>query len=169
MEQLGPRPHTVVSPTSDTGQCGGRLTVSLLAQRTLSRNLVSHSPGAQGPEMKVLAGRLLQGLQSSLSCLLQSWGPRPPLAHGCPNSSLCLHPHRAVLTCLPSFSKDTSPLSLATPHSRMGASQVALVVKNLPAKARDARDAGLIPGSGRSPGGGNGNPLQYSCLENPMD
>ena len=39
-------------------------------------------------------------------------------------------------------------------------------VKNPPA---DAKDAGSIPGSGRSPGGGNGNPLQYSCLENPMD
>ena len=45
--------------------------------------------------------------------------------------------------------------------------EVALVVKNLPASARDLRDAGLIPGSGRSPGEGNGNPLQYSCLENP--
>ena len=43
------------------------------------------------------------------------------------------------------------------------------VVKNPPANAGDARDMGLIPGSGRSPGGGNGNPLQYSCLENPMD
>jgi len=43
------------------------------------------------------------------------------------------------------------------------------VVKNLPANAGDIRDAGLIPGSGRSPRGGNGNPLQYSCLENPMD
>ena len=42
-------------------------------------------------------------------------------------------------------------------------------VKNLPANAGDTRDAGLIPGSGRSPGEGNGNPLQYSCLENPMD
>ena len=40
---------------------------------------------------------------------------------------------------------------------------------NLPANARDVRDMGLIPGSGRSPGEGNGNPLQYSCLENPMD
>ena len=40
---------------------------------------------------------------------------------------------------------------------------------NLPANARDTRDEGLIPGSGRSPGGGHGNPLQYSCLENPMD
>ena len=44
-----------------------------------------------------------------------------------------------------------------------------LVVKNLPANARDIRDLGLIPGSKRSPGGENGNPLQYSCLENPMD
>ena len=50
-----------------------------------------------------------------------------------------------------------------------GASQVALVVKNLPAKAGDIRDVGLFPGSGRSPGGGYGNPLQYSCLGNPMD
>ena len=44
-----------------------------------------------------------------------------------------------------------------------------LVVKNLPAKAGDIRDMGSIPGSGRSPGKGNGNPLQYSCLENPID
>ena len=50
-----------------------------------------------------------------------------------------------------------------------GASQVALVMKNSPANAGDARDAGLIPGSGRSPGGGHGNPLQCSCLENPID
>ena len=43
------------------------------------------------------------------------------------------------------------------------------MVKNSPANAGDIRDAGLIPGSGRYPGGGHGNPLQYSCLENPMD
>ena len=43
------------------------------------------------------------------------------------------------------------------------------VVKNPPPKAGDKRDTGSIPGSGRSPGGGNSNPLQYSCLENPMD
>jgi len=49
------------------------------------------------------------------------------------------------------------------------ASQVALVVKNQPANAGDIGDPGLIPGSGRSPGGGHGNPLQYSCLENPRD
>ena len=45
----------------------------------------------------------------------------------------------------------------------------ALVVKNLPANVRDIKDLGSIPGSGRSLGGRHGNPLQYSCLENPMD
>ena len=49
------------------------------------------------------------------------------------------------------------------------ASQVELVLKNPPANAGDMRDAGLIPGLGRSPGGGHGYPLHYSCLENPMD
>ena len=43
------------------------------------------------------------------------------------------------------------------------------VVKNLPASAGDATDTGSIPGSGRCPGGGTGNPLQYSCLEKPMN
>ena len=49
------------------------------------------------------------------------------------------------------------------------ASQVVQVVKNLPPNAGDIRDAGLIPGLGRSPGGGCGSPLQYSCLEDPSD
>ena len=44
-----------------------------------------------------------------------------------------------------------------------------LAVKNLPDNARDIRNAGSIPGSGRSPGGGHGNPLQYSWLENPRN
>ena len=52
-------------------------------------------------------------------------------------------------------------------HERGGPSQVAVLVKNLPANARDVRDAGSIPGSGRLLGGRHGNPLQYSCLENP--
>ena len=51
---------------------------------------------------------------------------------------------------------------------RFQASQVVLVVKNLPANAGDPRDRGSVPGSGRSPGGWHDNPLQYSCLENPM-
>ena len=46
---------------------------------------------------------------------------------------------------------------------------MALEVKNSPANAGDMRDVGLIPGSGRSPGGGHNNPLQYSCLEHSID
>ena len=46
---------------------------------------------------------------------------------------------------------------------------MALAVKNLPANAGDLRDTGSIPWSGRSPGGERGNPLQYSCLGNPVD
>ena len=49
------------------------------------------------------------------------------------------------------------------------ASLLAPLVKNPPAKAEDVRDVSSIPGLGRSPGGGHGNPLQYSCLENSMD
>ena len=56
---------------------------------------------------------------------------------------------------------------LQLPH--LGASQVGLVVKNPPANEEDIGDAGLIPILGRSPGEGNGNLFQYSCLENPMD
>ena len=48
-------------------------------------------------------------------------------------------------------------------------SQLALVVKNPPANEGDMGDTGSIPGAGRTPGGGHGNPLQYSCLKNPMD
>ena len=49
------------------------------------------------------------------------------------------------------------------------ASQVTLLIENLPANAEEVRDMGSIPGAGRSPGGGHGKPLHYSCLENPMD
>ena len=51
-------------------------------------------------------------------------------------------------------------------HTCTWASQVARVVKNPPANTGDVRDGDLIPGSGRSPGEGSGNPLRYSCLEN---
>ena len=54
-------------------------------------------------------------------------------------------------------------------YTAMRASQVVLVVRNPAANTGAIRDAGLIPGSGRSSGRGHGSPLQYSCLENPMD
>ena len=56
-----------------------------------------------------------------------------------------------------------------TTHTHTRASQVALVVKNPPANVGDTGDVGSIPGSGKSPGEGNGHPFQYSCLNNPMD
>ena len=53
--------------------------------------------------------------------------------------------------------------------TQISAFQVALVVKNSPANAGEVRDTSLIPWLGRLPGRGHGNPLQYSCLENPME
>ena len=64
---------------------------------------------------------------------------------------------------------DLPDVSVLTHLPAGWASQVALLVKNLPASEGNAGDTGSIRGSGRSPGGGNGNPLQYSCLENPVD
>ena len=54
-------------------------------------------------------------------------------------------------------------------YTQIGASQVTLLVKNLPANVGDIREAGSIAGSGRCPGTGHDNALQYSCLENPID
>ena len=65
------------------------------------------------------------------------------------------------------FSSSQLAPILVTP--KIGTSLMALVVKNPPANAGDIKDLGSIPGSGRSPGGRNGNPLKYSCLENTMD
>ena len=63
------------------------------------------------------------------------------------------------------YMKFTTPC----PTPTLWAFQEVHLLKNSPAKAGDIRDAGLIPGSGRSPVGGNGNALQYTCLENTMD
>ena len=60
-------------------------------------------------------------------------------------------------------------IQIANKCFKRWASQVALVVKNTPADEGGIKDTGSIPGSGRSPGIGNGYPLQYSCLENTMD
>ena len=65
--------------------------------------------------------------------------------------------------------EDPLEMRMPTPSSIPGASLVVHMVKNLPANAGDVRDVGSVPGWGGSPGGGNGNLLQYSCQENPMD
>ena len=66
-------------------------------------------------------------------------------------------------------SADGFPFIYPVSWTPLQASQVVLVVKNLPANAGDSRDVSSITGSGRSPGEGNGYPLQDSCLENSMD
>ena len=81
-------------------------------------------------------------------------------AHRCPGPRVSTHHGRIRILSMLVFKCD---------WEERGASQRALVVKNPPANAGDTRDAGSIPGLGRSPGGGHGNPLRYSCLENPMD
>ena len=71
----------------------------------------------------------------------------------------CLKPHDLYMV--------QARAGIDSPYLR--ASQVVLIIKNPPSNAGDIRDAGSIPGLGRSPGGGKSNPLQYSCLENTMD
>ena len=69
-----------------------------------------------------------------------------------------------------SHTNNVAKIQMFIPNSEtLQSSQVAQVVKNLPANAGNIRDVGSIPGLGRSPGEGYGNPLQYSFLENPMD
>ena len=63
----------------------------------------------------------------------------------------------------------TSAQYLASHLANLGLSQVTLIVRNLPANAGDIRDVGSVPGLGRSPREEHGNPLQFTCLENPMD
>ena len=84
---------------------------------------------------------------------------------------ICLKPayFKWVWRSLDLISSSLNIFLMAKVLTSLGALQVAWVVKNLPANTGDVKDAGLILGSGRCSGGGHGNPLQYSCLENPMD
>ena len=88
-------------------------------------------------------------------------------------ASSSLHGSNQLPLCLNSLSNSGAHygtnMDLARSQREERASQVALMVKNPPANAGNARDSGSIPGWGRSPGGENGNPLQYSCLKNPTD
>ena len=74
-----------------------------------------------------------------------------------------------MMDLFPSLWGSQSWWDATPPTPALSTAQMVLEVKNLPAYAGDTRDKDLIPGSGRSPGEGNGNSLQYSCLENPMD
>ena len=116
----------------------------------------NESSGISLPWLHVL---LYQGLSSNAD---RTSRPTQP-------GQLLPHPSQFPL-CLGEFSWYSLPDKPFIPdYMLMGATQVVLVIKKLPANAGDVRDLGSTPGMGRSPGGGSGNPLQYSCLENPMD
>ena len=96
--------------------------------------------------------------------------------HDCPsflnnNSSSSNSSKHLLSVCLSQtvFQLAVSMLSYLEETTDIWASQVVQVAKNPPANKGDVRDMGSVPGLGRSPGGGHGNPLQYSCLENPKD
>ena len=97
----------------------------------------------------------------------------PPIPQPAPGTDFCLFGTISLPLTLMEVGWPSPlpppPVAFEGRSWRLGASQVALVVKNPPVSAGDVRDVGLIPGSGRSPGGGNGNPFHYSCLQNPMD
>ena len=118
--------------------------------------------------------------QQGRSCPKSNWergapsagrGPFLKLDHGwhlCPALRLCPRGpvHWAKMACPYPFHFS---LESGNPLPRGWGFPSVLVVKNLPANAGEIRDVGLIPGLERFPGGGHGNPLQYSCLENPLD
>ena len=100
-------------------------------------------------------------------------GSSPPPCLSLPDSGPQPRGRAPPVTALPVYSSLVSPQFLQLPltgnnslYSTLGSPDDA-AIKNMPASTGDARDAGSIPGSGRSPGGGNGSPLRYPCLENP--
>ena len=100
-------------------------------------------------------------------------GAENPLLHAHRSFSKMLlfsGPIQLLLPVFASYLLLNTFLPFFSPNSMFDwVSQVTVVVKNPPAIAGDVRDTGLLPGSRRSPGGGHGNPLQYSCLENPLE
>ena len=83
-----------------------------------------------------------------------------------------IYPYNSAVLLLGTFPGEMNTFIHKKTHIRIiviASQQVVLVVKNPPTSEGDIRDTSLIPGLGRSPGEGNGNPLQYSCLENPVD
>ena len=123
------------------------------------------------PKVFTVSNFFLGILQKWLFTSIHSFGISPPLTRLCTETGLVgvggsgsgyLKNHKL---CRRGLQRCICELQL----SLYGASQVVLVVKNPPANAEDGRDARSVLGSGRSPGGANGTPLQYSCLEDFVD
>ena len=122
-------------------------------------------------KVKVLVAQLCPTLCNPMNRLLCLWAsPGKNTGEGCHFLLQGIFPTQGSNPGLPHCRQTLHPLSHQGIYIyRERASQVVLVVKNLPANAGDARDVSLILESGRSAEVGNGNPLQYSCPENCMD
>ena len=101
--------------------------------------------------------------------VVSTWSPSPTFAAvpSNPQSGDSLRIISKYFLLLWALKKNGKSVEITLRLVEISTSQVVLVVKNPPANAGDARDAGSVPGSGRSSGGGHSSPLQYSCLENP--
>ena len=99
----------------------------------------------------------------------RKWQPAPVFLPGELHGQRCLAGYSSGVTKSRSQLQPFSTQNSTRFRDHLGVSQVALVIKNLPANAGAVRNAGSTPGVGKSPGRGNGNTLQYSCLENPRD
>ena len=177
----GLRPHKVTSMREESPEIwvswqargGGSENRKLLLIQTFSFSLLKAAmcifntcltAGSWSPSPRPLLDHLQEQVVWRRSAELR-WHWLGDMTLGlCPGTSLIPWwwkisiPGHTLISCDMCSGRDTT-----------GASQVALVVKNPPANAADIRDMVSIPGLGGSPGGGHGKPLQYSCLENPMD
>ena len=144
--------HTALRPRNGAGRlCSGS-----------GLSGVTPPCSVSGPALTFLAGHAATFWLPQLE-LSGPAGQTEEYKHGCPH----FWPVQAFLAFVLN-GKQEEPTGR---EFRKGAqaSQVAVLIKNRPANAGDSRDEGWIPGTGRAPGEGLGNPLQYSCQENPMD
>ena len=164
------------SQLNGRGEESQQLCVGTLAPRLQAHGGLRQPLLAGGP--RGWAGSLWTGVGTDSGCLFLGNTEPAAFSPGVPVGTYTLgcralpSKTRDPWKCVwnpPGTSATGSPSSAEAFCSHLTASQVVLPIKNPPANAGDLRDVGSIPGWGGSPGGGNGNPLQCSYLENPMD
>ena len=137
---------------------------SYLAKGISSPRTLSQSRRVFRPHTVKIAVKSVQS--SPDSCRWNRWWCFP-----CPFHSATNIRHNSMFTLITVITPilEMFTVTCIKANKISGGIQVVLAVKNPPANAGEVWDEGSIPGSGRSPGGGHGNPLQYSCLGNPRD
>ena len=163
-QPYGIKPHRQLFVDSVGQRALGRLSQSLIVLAVVIQGALQSSHNEVKPP-EITRGLALPRTAQTHAAL-NHW---PTLKKGCPGGAL---PHnRLIMGDVNSAMGHISPCdgAEASLHCLYSVSLQCLVVKNPPANAGDTRDMGRIPGSGRSPGGGHGNPLQCSRLESPLN